>query len=210
MGYESYFIVGGGGLGREVKSWLLQTPEWASAVFLGFLDDTMSNDNPFQLLHAGGIAVHKPDSSSAYFCAIGDPRARLRIAHDLRAKGARFPILCHPTVVIGDGCRIGEGCVLCPGAIITANVQLGEFVIVNAHASIGHDARIGNGCTLSGHCDVTGYASLDEGVFLGSHASVLPRARVGAYAKVGAGSVVLKSVNPGATVMGVPAKQILP
>jgi len=45
-------------------------------------------------------------------------------------------------------------------------------------------------------------------VFMGSHASVLPGAVVGDYARVGAGSVVLRKVRPYTTVMGVPAQEI--
>ena len=41
---------------------------------------------------------------------------------------------------------------------------------------------------------------------MGSHASILPGGRVGDEAVVGAGSVVLKNVEPGSTVIGVPAK----
>jgi acetyltransferase-like isoleucine patch superfamily enzyme len=45
-------------------------------------------------------------------------------------------------------------------------------------------------------------------VFLGSHATILPDARVGAWAYVGAGSVVLRRVAPGAKVFGNPASQV--
>ncbi len=49
---------------------------------------------------------------------------------------------------------------------------------------------------------------LDEGVLLGSHAVVLPGVTVGAYAVVGAGSIVLRKVRPGSTVFGSPARQV--
>jgi serine O-acetyltransferase len=43
---------------------------------------------------------------------------------------------------------------------------------------------------------------------LGSGAKVLGNIRIGDYNRVGAGSVVLKPVPPGATVVGVPARPI--
>ena len=63
---------------------------------------------------------------------------------------------------------------------------------------------------LSAHVDLTGFVSADEGAFFGSHASVLPKVHVGAFAKVGAGSVAVRHVPAGTTVMGVPAKRISP
>jgi acetyltransferase-like isoleucine patch superfamily enzyme len=126
----------------------------------------------------------------------------------LKSRGASFLTLIHPTVVMGIGCRIGEGCVFAPYSGIGADVELGAFVTVNSFSGVGHDAIVGNGCTLSAHCDVTGGAELGEGVFLGSHACVMPRVKVGDFAVVGAGSVALRPVKAHASVMGVPARLI--
>jgi sugar O-acyltransferase (sialic acid O-acetyltransferase NeuD family) len=124
--------------------------------------------------------------------------------------GARWATLVHPTATIGPGSTVGEGCILCAASGVTAGCRVGKHVVFNFYSGAGHDARIGDFCTLSGHADITGHAVLEEGVFVGSHGVVLPRAHVGAWATVGAGSVVLRSVPPGATVFGVPAKVINP
>lgn len=207
------YIVGAGGFGRELLSWLRQCQEWGRAwEFGGFLDDNLTALAPFPVEKGvvAPISGFAPSSDHVFVCAIGDPQTRLRIGRDLRARGAVFPPVRHPMAVVGDNCVIGAGTILCPGVVVTCNVHLGEFVLLNICSTVGHDARIGDGVTLSPHADVTGFATIGEGAFLGSHATVLPRARVGDYAKVGAGSVVLRAVNAGATVLGVPAKQILP
>jgi sugar O-acyltransferase (sialic acid O-acetyltransferase NeuD family) len=207
------YILGAGGFGREIFSWLTQLPEWGAAwEFGGFLDDNLDalNDFAFPFGVVGGIADSEVNAGDEFVCAIGDPRTRLRICRELRSKGARFPVIRHPFSVVGQQCSIGEGTIICPGAVITTNVKIGEFVVVNICATIGHDAQIGDGVTLSPHADVTGFATVGEGAFLGSHASIIPSAKVGAYSRVGAGSVVLRSVAAGATVVGVPAKQIFP
>ena len=51
-------------------------------------------------------------------------------------------------------------------------------------------------------------ASLDAGAFLGSHACVIPRISIGAWAFVGAGSVVIRNVGPNEAVFGNPAAPI--
>lgn len=204
-------IVGAGGFGREMLGWVQAIPaanrDWEVA---GFLDANSKALDSFGIEYPilGDPASHTPASDEAFICAIGDPTNKLRVCRDLKARGAQFVTFVHPTAIIGSGCQIGEGSVLCPGAVITTNVILGRFVTLNVYASVGHDTILGDGCTLNGHTDVTGCARLGEGVFMGSHATVLPRAVVGDYAVIGGGSVVLRRVRANATVMGVPAKQI--
>lgn len=207
------FIVGAGGFGREVFAWMKQMPEWETRWdFAGFLDDNHAALDGFSsgARVVAGISGFAPRAGDEMVCAIGAPEVRLRIARELQAAGAVFPIIRHPLSAVGDNCRLGAGTILCPGAMLTSNVTLGDFVIVNLGATVGHDARVGDAAILSPHADVTGFAVVEACVMLGAHAVVLPSARVGRGAKVGAGSVVLRSVPAGATVFGVPAKQILP
>ena len=51
---------------------------------------------------------------------------------------------------------------------------------------------------------------LEDDVELGAYAQILGGVRVGKGAKVGAMSVVLQDVPPGATAVGIPARIILP
>jgi serine acetyltransferase len=92
--------------------------------------------------------------------------------------------------------------------VITTNVSIGAFVIINLCSTVGHDVSIGDYSTLSCHCDVTGGCALGADVFLGSHASILPCIRVADRAKIGAGSAVVRHVRAGVTVFGVPAKRL--
>ena len=204
-------IVGGGGFGREVLSWCLQAPahtnEWEIGGFLDSNPAALEKHN-CEFGVVGDPSTYSPSGDDLFVLAIGNPKTKLRLCKALKERGASFITLLHPTVVIGRDCRIGEGCVLCPGAVLTTNVSLGSFVIVNVHSTVGHDAVIGDGSTLSAHNDVTGNVVLGEGVFLGTHACILPNTVVGDYAIVGAGSMVLKKVPAHATVVGVPARQI--
>jgi sugar O-acyltransferase (sialic acid O-acetyltransferase NeuD family) len=208
---QKLLIIGAGGFGREVLNWALDAEtlqeEWRVA---GFLDENPlaleSFSIPYPIL--GSPSSYLPAEEDVFVCAIGDPQTKLRVCEELQARGAKFITLVHPTAVIGRYNKIGQGCIFCPRSCITTNIVLGDFVTINVSSGIGHDASIGKGTTFSAFCDVTGNTVLGEGVFLGSHAVVLPSVVVGDYARIGAGSVVLRKVKPGATVMGVPAKQI--
>lgn len=204
-------IIGAGGFGREVASWLKDSTAWTEECeFGGFLDK-----NP-QALHGKtgyGPILTSPDgftpgADDRFVCAIGDPDTKLSVCASMKRAGARFLQLVHRTAVVGSSCELGEGVVLCAGTLLTADVKVGAFVALNVYATVGHDAVIGDGCTLSAHCDVTGGAILHERVFMGSHSVILPNVEVGANARIGAGTVVTRRVNPSTTVFGVPARVI--
>ena len=204
-------IIGAGGFGREVLNWALdilpQNRDWEVGGFLD-ADPAVLDAYDCRLPILADPLHYSPKEDDCFICAIGHPSTKLRVCRYLKERGAQFITLIHPTAIIGDRCTIGAGCVFCPGAVVTTDVKIGDFVMMNLQSTIGHDAVVADGCTLSPHADVNGFASLGEGVFLGCHAVVLPGATVGDYAIVGAGSVVLKKVKAGVTVMGVPAKQI--
>lgn len=204
-------IIGAGGFGREILDWALEALQknrnWEVG---GFLDANPAALNGYKCGYSilDDPLLYMPQEGDRFICAIGHPSTKLRICRSLTERGAKFITLIHPTAIIGTRCVVGAGCVFCPGAVVTSDVKIGDFVMMNLQSTVGHDAIVADGCTLSPHADLNGFGSLGEGVFLGSHAVVLPGAKVGDYAVVGAGSVVLKKVKAGATVMGVPAKQI--
>lgn len=201
-------------MARELVSWIrFDAPTWTDFHFGGFLEDDPKALSAYSVYKPGiisTIADYQPQPGDGLVMGIADPKTKLRIAHALETRGTEFLTFIHPSVLIADFVTVGRGVVICPNAVVSCHADLGDFVSINLGCTVGHDVKLGRGCTLSAHVDLTGFANLAEGVFLGSHASILPHAKVGAYARIGAGSVVLRSVNAGATVMGVPAKQILP
>lgn len=203
-------IIGAGGFGREVLSWAMDIPkknrDWQIGGFLDINPNALKElDYDYPIIDP---LLYTLNAEDRFICGIGRPETKLNICRKMIRNGGQFINIIHPSVRIGKNVTIGNGCIICPGSIITSDVIIGDFVTINLQSTIGHNAIISDGCTLSCHVDITGYVRLGTAVFLGSHASVLPGAVVGDYSTVGAGSVVLKKVNPCATVMGVPAKQI--
>ncbi len=209
-------IVGGGDLGRVMLRVASELPPerrgWRRIA--GFLDDAPAEtaaalrakgvDTPI----LGAIHSYEPRPEDRFICAIASPRPKLEVCELLRSRGAVFTNLIDATAYVDPDAVLGNGIFLWRHVVVGGCARVGDFVTVQLFSSIGHDAAVGDGCTVSDYCDVMGHVELGRGVFLGGHAALLPKARVGAFARVGAGSVVLKRVKEGATVFGVPARTI--
>ena len=97
-----------------------------------------------------------------------------------------------------------------PGAVIGHRffIDHGMGVVIGETAEIGDDVMIYHGVTLGGRSllRVKRHPTLEDGVVVGAGARILGPVVVGAGAQVGANSVVVKDVPPGAVVVGVPGQ----
>ena len=103
-----------------------------------------------------------------------------------------FGVDIHPATRIGRGIMIDHA----------TGVVIGETAMVD------DDVSIMQGVTLGGTGKETGdrHPKVRRGVLLSMGVKVLGNIEIGEYSRVGAGSVVLKSVPPHTTAVGVPAR----
>ncbi|MEI6293903.1 MAG: serine O-acetyltransferase [Methanomicrobiales archaeon] len=106
--------------------------------------------------------------------------------------------------------RFLTGIEIHPGAQLGRRVVIdhGMGVVIGETAEVGNDVLIYMGVVLGGTAqeNIKRHPTIEEGVILGSGSIVLGPILIGKSAKVGAGSVVVRSVPPGATVVGVPGR----
>ena len=122
-------------------------------------------------------------------------RAHLKLLARIISQTAKFftGIEIHPAAKIASGVFIDHG----------SGVVIGETAVIEKNVVIYQ------GVTLGGTGKDNGkrrHPTIKEGAVISCGAKVLGGITVGEYAKVGAGSVVLKDVPPRATVVGVPAR----
>jgi sugar O-acyltransferase (sialic acid O-acetyltransferase NeuD family) len=201
-------IVGAGGFGREVLQWTKDSFSEAQYRIKGFLTNNAADLEGFNIPYPilGSDEEYRIKKNDRFIFAIGDVGAKREITQRLETRGAEFISLVHPTAVIASSARIGKGAVICPFALLSANVVLEDQVMLNFYASCGHDAKIGKFCILSPYATVNGFAELDEGVFLATHASVGAHRKIGRDSKVSANSVVTADVPAKTLVYGVAGK----
>lgn len=122
-------------------------------------------------------------------------RAHLKLLARIISQVAKFftGIEIHPAAKIASGVFIDHG----------SGVVIGETAVIEKNVVIYQ------GVTLGGTGKDNGkrrHPTIKEGAVISCGAKILGGITVGEYAKVGAGSVVLKDVPPRATVVGVPAR----
>jgi len=210
---KNLIIINAGKFGREVFTWAQQAIQAGAPWRIkGFLDDRPNILNAFhyETPILGSVENYPPEPEDRFLCAIGEPPLKKRYCSILEAKGAQFATLIHPLALVGHEVQIGAGSILAPFTQLSCNIHLGKHVTFGTFSGAGHDSRIGDWSQINGHCGINGNAVLEEGVFLGGHVCILPKAKVGAWAYVGAGSVVLRRVAPYSKVFGNPAVAIDP
>lgn len=204
------WIIGAGGFGREILG-MSQTArgqgvDWRVAGFLNDIPDAL--DGFPHLPKIAGDTSYQPTPADVFICAIGDIQGRKTICEAFQARNANFINLLQPSATISGEAHLGQGVIVEAYSGIGANARVGDFSTILSHVSIGHDVVLGRFCQVSPFASILGRAQIGEGVLIGSHAVILPDIVIGAGATVGAGSVVIQNVPEGATVFGVPARQI--
>lgn len=130
---------------------------------------------------------------------------------DRRPPGLRKALLGRLYWLLFRAVETLTGISLPKSARIGPGLRIWHFgnIFVHANAVIGARCTLRQGVTIGERHADGPVPVLEDDVELGAYAQVLGGIRVGRGAKVGAMSVVLRDVPPGATAVGVPA-QIIP
>ena len=101
-------------------------------------------------------------------------------------------------IEIHPGARIGKGLF----------IDHGMGVVIGETSIIGNNVTLFQGCTLGGTGKETGkrHPTLGDNIVVGTGAKVLGNIAIGSNSYIGANAVVIKSVPPNSTVVGVPGR----
>lgn len=203
-------VIGAGGFGREV-AWLIKDinqkePTWD---FVGFIDDRLSGTTVEGYPIIGSFEVlEKMDPLPYVVCAIGDPVVRKPVVNRCLEAGLEFATLVHPSVLFSDFVEIGTGSVICAGTILTTNIKVGAYSILNLNCKVGHDSVLGDFSSLMPATNIAGEVTVEEGCYFGINSGVINQVSIGEWTIIGAGAMVVNDIPPRVVAVGVPAKPI--
>lgn len=142
-------------------------------------------------------------------CCIGNSESRSKIIKKLQGKANFvFPNIVADNVKYSKNVTFGKGNIICASNILTVNVEIKDFVIINLDCTVGHDAIIEDFVTIYPGVHVSGNVQISNHTEIGTGSCLIQNVKIGANVIVGAGSVVIKDLPKNCTAVGVPAKVI--
>lgn len=215
---KRFAIFGASGCGRGVLPLVrqqLQTSLDSGLCDLVFVDD----HPPAHVLNGQRVLTYEqwlaePASSRRMTVAIANGRVREQLVQRCVADGVQFFEARAANVVELDDVQLGEGAVLCPFVTLTSNIRIGQHFHANIYSYVEHDCVVGDFVTFAPGVMCNGHVHIEDHAYIGAGAVIkqgLPGAPlvIGRGAVVGMGAVVTKSVPPGVTVVGNPARPLI-
>jgi len=144
--------------------------------------------------------------------SIGDNWTRYYVAKEIRSYVSDFKFFnaIHPSCIIGENVKLGEGIVAMAGCIFNPRATVGDHTFFATGAQVEHDCIIGNYASISAGSITGGYVELGDFAAITLGVTVFDRTKIGENSVVGAGSLVIKDLPDNVLAYGNPAKIIRP
>ena len=134
-------------------------------------------------------------------------------------KGVKIWHFSHimPKCVLGDGCNIGQNVVISPDVVLGKNVKIQNNVSIYTGVTCDDDVFLGPSMVFTNVINPRSavnrkaeYAKthVGKGASIGANSTIVCGHDIGAFAFIGAGSVVTKTIPDYALVVGNPARQM--
>ena len=211
---KKILIIGAGGLAREIR-WLIEEINEVNRQFefIGYIVSDLNSlkDTDSKELVLGDFSWFDNLEEEIDVCiGIGNPKNRLAVGEILlKNKYLNFPNLFHPSVRFQKStCSFGRGIIICANTLLTSNIQIDDFALINLSCVVGHESKIGKGSVINSVAKISGGVKIGMGVLVGTGATILQYRSIGNNSTVGAASCVTKSIPDKVIAFGLPAKII--
>ena len=209
-----YAIYGASGCGRSLmpvaRQQLARESDASEIVFIDDALESVADVNGHRAINY--LTFLNETASEKYVqIAIANSHVREKIAQRLKMDGIQLWSIIADNVVLMDQLELDEGSALSPFVTIGSNVRIGKCFQANLYSYVEHDCVIGDFVTFAPGVKCNGNIHIHDHAYIGAGAMIKQGTPdqplvIGAGAIVGMGAVVTKSVPPGATVVGNPAR----
>ena len=201
-------IVGASSLGRCAMS----LANRFQANIVGFLDDNLLTPKKIDGLPYLGPIEEFQQLSLEYeglrpLIAIGDAHSRLLVFKRLLAERPNLHLASaiHSSVTRVGPSHVDSGCIIFPGVVIGAGVQLGRSVVINSNVTIGAGSVIKDFSTVGPGANIGSEAAIGCCTFIGMGAAIAQGTTIGDGCTIGALSFVRQDIPNGCLAVGTPA-----
>jgi len=109
-------------------------------------------------------------------------------------------------VILEDGVEIGSNS--CVDRAKFGNTLIGAGTKIDNLVQIAHNVQTGKCCLMAGHVGISGSAKIGNGVVFAGASGSSDHVEIGDGAVLGAQSVATGKIEPGQTVLGLPARDL--
>ena len=196
-------VMGAGGHARVISS-ILKANQME---IMGFFDDSCNDD--LELIQGAPVLGHfedivqHGDSLEAVYLALGDNLERRKWFTFLVQNNFALPSLIHPSARIEQDAAVDIATVICIGAIVCTEVEIGKGCILNTGCYVDHESSVGDFSHLAPGVTVAGRTYIGSNTFVGLNAAIADGLKIGRNVVIGAGSVILADIPDGSRVVGV-------
>ena len=211
---EIYAVYGASGCGRSlmpVAREHLARQNITAQIY--FIDDSLTETSQINGHSALNYDAFKALSAEKKFVLIGIANSQVRemLAKKVEQDGIKLWSIQANNTVIMDEVIIGLGAALSPFVTLTSNIKIGKCFHANLYSYVEHDCIIGDYVTFAPGVKCNGNIHIEDHAYIGTGAVIKQGTPdkplvIGKGAVVGMGAVVTKSVPPGVTVIGNPAR----
>lgn len=207
-------ILGAGGFGREVACIIeLINKNYPTWNFIGFFDDGLEkgSHNEYGTLLGGMGDLNMWENPLSLVVAIGKPQTLKAVVERITNPLIDFPNIIAPSVCLidNDSLKMGRGNIICPSSVISCNVTLGSFNLLNVFTQVGHDSEIGDYNIIMPSVNISGGIVIGNGNLFGVKSTILQYKKIGNGVVVTPGSVMSRNGKDGKMYLGNPAKVFL-
>lgn len=140
---------------------------------------------------------------------IGTPKIKKRIFRKLRKYNKIiFPNIISPSAKIMDydNIKLGIGNIICSGCILTTEIELGNFNLININTTIGHNSVIKDYCVINPLSSISGDVTINDEVLCGAGCTIKQGVNIARNSIIGLGAFVVKDVHENTTIICTPGR----
>lgn len=201
---QQIVVFGGGGHGKSVIELLRSEGKWE---VIGVIDDGIAAGSAILGVPVVGGADALADLYAKGLLyavnavgGIGNLETRIKIFDRITQSGLTCPAVIHPRAVCEPSAGISQGAQIFALAYLGSSSKIGYGCIVNTGSIISHDCVLGDFSNISPGTILAGGVCVEARVMIGMGVTVNLNVRIGANARIGNSATIKGDVPPGAVV----------